>query len=454
MRAKLFWGLMLLVGVLAGVALGAARPASPSIDQPLTVSGALTYIWHGDPSRGCAARGLCGARGSVIVRFDGFAQVNGRLAQGIVAIDSASATARVRREDPNAQPGECVDTIPLVGFAITLVRQHGRAFRANLGASQISGGRCAGPLADQLARLRLGAVRLGTRAIGFDLRGRVPFAAGPYSGELISTLVLRPDTTDQVGGGGTTVFASSSSSSASPSPRRRTRVLIEYVRFRYRVSGASGMIGADFAGTRPPDCEVLDSCATSGTVRLGTTPFAETITLTGSRAVTRAVGRRRALTDARAGRFLLYATPLLKPIGTTTTEAIVRTGGAGASCVDTTTARATLFAGVTGAGFARRGVLFALSDAGDGSDPLRTNCPGPTGADIAGSSSPFDFAPALLTSGVLAPRALGAPHTLITMRNAARFRSAGYTGTRVGALTISLALSSANTGTRREVVVR
>jgi hypothetical protein len=58
---------MLAAAALATLAL----PADALADESLTATGSITYTWQGDPARGCAAAGLCGVLGEVIVAARG-----------------------------------------------------------------------------------------------------------------------------------------------------------------------------------------------------------------------------------------------------------------------------------------------------------------------------------------------------------------------------------------------
>ena len=453
MRSKLLWVLAGVAGVGASVAFAAPRPRSEPVNQALNVLGTLTYAWHGDRARGCASRGLCGAQGSVIVHFDGYGQITSRPIRGTVSVFGASATARVRRDDPGAQPAECVDAISVAEFGITLVRLAPGRYRATLEPGQISGGRCAGPLASQIGKLRLPASRLRTHRIGFDVRGRASFAAGPFSGVLVSTLMLRPDTTDQAGSGnsgGSTAFVF-------PPPRPVRHVLVEYATLRYRITGAGGALGATFAGSPPPDCAPLDSCGVRGVLRLAVSGFRGVLRLSGTRTVSHRVGRLGALRDARHGRILLGADAAFMTLSGTTSEILARQQGAGAGCLDTTRVHPLLRVSFFSAMPSRPGVPFDIAGPLDGSDPLRTDCPGPSSADIVGASDPFasEFGAQKALARVSLPfGSLAARKTTVTLTERGGFRGTGYSGARSGGVSLSLTLLGSTGGTRQEVLSR
>lgn len=106
----------------AGAALAAGATPHVPINQPELITGTLTYTWHGDPAHSCGAQGLCGSHGALIVQFDGYGQLFLAGQGGTATLQSASATVRARRDDPNVQPGECVDALIVLDFGIRLNR--------------------------------------------------------------------------------------------------------------------------------------------------------------------------------------------------------------------------------------------------------------------------------------------------------------------------------------------
>ena len=133
----------------------------------------------------------------------------------------------------------------------------------------LSSGRCAGPRPRDLARaLPSRSVSPRTLARGpqtIDLSGRFPFAAGSFSGAVISTVKAhvgrarrprqtRPDRSFE------------ERRRSVPSPRRRRRSLTRYgtLTLDYRIERLSGAIETDFSGVADPSCRMLDACGARG----------------------------------------------------------------------------------------------------------------------------------------------------------------------------------------------
>ena len=451
----LLWILAFAAAVVGGVALGAVRSSSQPVDQPVFVRGTLTYAWHGDPARGCAAAGLCGTHGSAIVHFDGFGNLTSRGRDGLIVLDGASATVRVRRDDPSTAPGECVDTTSFDGIGVTLRRVKGRSYTAIIGGP-VSAGRCAGPLASDTAGLRLAAKRLPGRNLGFDLRGSASFAAGPFSGELISTVMLRPDTADQQGAlTGESSSSSSSSGGSPPRPPRVRHVLVEFATIRYRMIGATGALQMTFDGAPQPYCVPLDNCGSTGSVSVSVKRFSAGLDVSGVRTVPRRVGRRQAIADLRAGRLRPTSVGLFSSVDATIAETMVQAGAG--TCLDTARSRIQLFVGGPfGPGRANGSIPAVLGGVDNGGDPLRTHCPGPSSTDIAGNGGPLGFFSQVpvIAQGSIARDTLGTRQIDVSLAKPGRFDGPAYAGQRGGSLVFSLTLTSVRGGTRRERVLR
>jgi hypothetical protein len=438
----------------AGAALAAGTSPPLPLIQPELITGTLTYTWHGDPARNCGAQGLCGSHGALIVEFDGYGQLFLASHGATANLQSASATVRVRRDDPNVQPGECVDAQIVLDFGIRLNRDRAGRYMGSFAQAPGSSGRCAGPLVTDLARLHLPAIRFGKRGLGFDLRGRTPFVAGPFSGELVSTVLLRPDLSQSPGS--STGSSSGTSFGAPPAPPRPVTIFIEYARLRYRIRGATGTLETAFTGDPEPLCQPLDSCGVAGALRVAVNGYAGQFQLSFSRQVARRAGRRRALADLRAGRLTDEGIGLVAAPVAVVSEAETRAGAPG--CQDATAVRLPLQIGGSPFGAATGPLQVGFGSVTDQTDPLRTHCAGPSTGDVAGLRVPFGpgfGGPSVsIATGSIPTRLLGSRSAVVAVANPGGFSEGGYSGTRSGSLQFTLTLTSIATGTRAIRVFR
>lgn len=436
-RSRSLWTVSTVAAAAAGVALAAGPVHQGTVNEQTLVGGTLTFAWHGDPQRGCAAQGLCGVRGAVTVHLDGFGQLRQGRIRGEIDLVGASATARVVREDPASATGECIDTVSVQDLQVRLRRRGAGAYSALLNGSPISSGRCAGPV-NELSRLPLPVRRLHTRRLGFDLRGRAPFTAGPFSGVLISTVVVRPDTRDS----GQQYTATGST----PGPAVSVpRVLVERATVRLRLTGPGGSLQSSFSGSPPPPCVPVDSCGASGTLSLGVSGFSRTLVISGYQNVRKRVGSRKALADLRTGRLDVSGTAFAAPVRGTLAEVLARPGG-GCRSARSEQLRLVIDQLLTGDSTDSLAVALGSDQA---SDPLRTHCPGPSEVDIVSNNQ--DLAPQQLLDPATIPlRALGQRQLTITLRAPGRFSSTGYTGASAGGLRLTLTPLSARGGTALE----
>jgi hypothetical protein len=298
----------------------------------------------------------------------------------------------------------------------------------------LSSGRCAGPVDSDLARLTL-PVRMGAgKRPAFDLRTSQTFAAGPFTGRLVSTVVMRA--APGAGSGGT---SSSSFGGGAPPPHK---VLVEQVTLHYRVAPLPGSIQSSFSGESDPFCEALDSCGASGTLALSLGAFSKTYTVTASRIVKRSVDARHAIADLRRGQLFVNGNLLSVPL--VGTETLVRADGS--RCQDSVR-NGVIF--TVGRFPPARGTGVFLAQANTGSDALRTHCPGPSSADVLGGGQ--DGQP-LFARGPLDPPQLLRRHSRLTLSNPGGFSGLGYVGSRAGAVGLSLTLISIRAATKQEEV--
>lgn len=415
----------LLVGL---VAQPGGATAAVNRHESVTSTGSLTYTWHGDPARGCAAAGVCGVSGEISLQPQGQTTLNP--AGGILdAPLIGSATVRVMRVRPGASPSECVDVAGQpFGFDLQIARRH--VLGARLPDPPASG-RCAGPLGADLAALDLPVRRSGGPRPSYDLRGTRPFTAGPFSGTLVSTLVLIPTP-------GSTGFISTSfsSGSSSPGPVQPT-THVEYVQLDYRVSAASTSLQTQFAGSQDPSCQIFDTCGATGSLMVNVRPPGQWV-IFGSRVVRGPVSRARTLRDLRQGRLALNG---FGPVQAGLEESLSWPDGS--FCKDSTSIpQLQLVLGPPGPGVPQRRLTIALSgESPPAADILRTHCPGPLAADLIGASG-------TLARGSVTVQSLLAGRTVLSLSNPGGFSGAGYDGSRSGSLELDLTLTRARTGSQ------
>lgn len=258
-------------GAQTVVSFGFGGPTGATIisatDIPVSTTGELVVSFHGDAATGCAASGLCGYSGTVLVRpgsgdlfveklrhgrttsYDGFLGLGLGSAQALTA-------ARVERDGS----GSCADVSQLdLSPAMNI-----RAGVATLALLQPGGDvlatRCAGPvdadLAGTVPRVTTPLVSLLRGRMRFNLAGTQPFASHGFAGTVRSTIVLRLGRPQR-----------QSSSSTFP-PGIRTQK-VRTVSERLQAGAAGGTLTALLAGTADAtECGLLDSCGLAGTLTL------------------------------------------------------------------------------------------------------------------------------------------------------------------------------------------
>lgn len=437
MRRGLAGRLVIAHGAGVAVALMATAglaPARAAAAESLTASGSFTYTWQGDPARGCAAENLCGVEGALVVKPQGGASTTTDHGTTQVGLALSGGTVRVLGA-PGAPGEECVDVPGDIG-ASALSINHGPDGQP---VAQIqpppSSGRCAGPTQQDLAQITIPVSETGTKRPSFDLRTTQTFDAGPFTGTLVSTVVLRA--------GGSGLFSSSTSTESGsffgPTPLTH-KVLLERVTLRYRLASLPGVLDMAFGGAADPLCTALGSCGATGTLALSLAGLNRTLSITASRVVRRRVSRRQALEDLRRGRLHLeVGVPQVVPETPTTQVTETFQSPDGLSCADTTTARGALL--VLDGAPDGRGLLATLSDE-NGAGLVRTHCPGPADSDVFGTNpgNPFGEGGGDVASGSIAAAALTSPRTVVSLGTPGSFTGFGYAGTRSGAIPISLSL--------------
>jgi hypothetical protein len=432
---------------LPGPALAArTHPGPPHARQVnVTLTGALTVAWTGDPAHGCAAAGLCGVSGSLeMVQGNGASSDSGGGAPPLELSDQ-SAVARVQTRAPDGTVTGCADLVP-VDFFLTVRKTRGAA-RATLDPSNAldapSSGRCAGPTAADIGAMKLPARQMGSR--GYDLSGQTSFGAGPFEVTAISTVRAHftyGNQGNQGGLGGFGFLIGGVSGGGSTHLLNPRPALQESAVARYRITGVTGALDTDFAGVTPPLCDGLGACGATGRLTQ-TISTHETVIFAGTRLVSRRVGRSGALADLRRGRLLLFDSFGVRPIHETVAE--TRSQSDGASCTDTSSLKLATppFTGPHH-GVDELALAAGIGDLGFGApDPFRTRCPGPSAADIIGTGG------GSVATGTVTAGELGDRHLSIIFRARGAFDGPDYSGRRTGSVVVSMTLVRQSGGTRR-----
>lgn len=242
---------------------GSGKPVSMT-QIPGQLTGDLTVAFHGDPSSGCAAQGLCGYSGTVTLspgfgaemvlgRFRKRGQATYQVALSLAGdLTEEGTTAQVQRSGG----GLCGDaTSQFVTLSATITRGVVTLPLLVPGGTLLST-RCAGPLEGDLSSaspaIRLPVTQLlrGRRIV--DLSGTRSFAAGGFAGTVTSTLRLnlgRPTTHSP----NVNVFRGIKT--------RPERQVVE----NFAVTKAGGKLGLSI-GSDPGSCQFLDSCGLHGSV--------------------------------------------------------------------------------------------------------------------------------------------------------------------------------------------
>jgi hypothetical protein len=430
-------GIWLAAAAAAAALLVATAPADArpiDLDGQIQISGGLTVAWHGDPARGCGEAGLCGYRGSVVLRPDygdyGLTVSGRRVADGFGALSFFEPPIiRVKRQESGGDEAACVDvsSLPVVGVVATNGGV-GRV-RLRLDASGLFPERCAGPnLSNVLAglpRRSLSLSRLMRRGAPADFRGRVPFTAGRFSGTVRSTLMLR--------------FARALSSGREvvreppgQPPRRR----IVHLTARYRVARLFGTLSTSFGAIDGESCEELDACGVTGTSMWAVSSSRGSVLIDGyASALRRDHGVRGALAAVRRGGAEVFGyADLERNFGTTTADVSRPNAPA---CHDTSSVPSP---GLEADNSGTRRLTFDLGGEEAfpfASDLVRTGCPGPRQDDIVGNP-PF----AIWATGSLAVTHVGRPSLTVNTRRSADFEAHGYSGSRTANFTLALRRTS------------
>jgi hypothetical protein len=372
-----------------------------SRDLPVTMTGELVVSFAGDQASGCASRGLCDYRGTVIVKpvsgemFVATVRRHGRLSHVVeLALIDIGTAAQVSR---SGGAGRCAD----LGhpFAFPQLAVQGRNVQVALlqAGESLLATRCAGPLDADLAaaqpHLTVPLTELASGRRTLDLSGSTPFAANGLGGTVSSTIRI--------------AIGKPAGSTKVRFPRGIKFKLQRFVseRLSVKLLRAPGRIRPTFRGAADPDvCALLDSCGVTGA--LSATP-----SFSGATAELVALGSAKhpmrefvaALHGKRVPGITLEGGVQWGPQGTLT-ESL---NAPGWNCQDT----APLPGGGIILGPSRTGLTAAyFPDA-----PLRTRCPGP----LLGPS-------AALATGHLARASLGHRSFVLAMKGIGTLSDDGY----------------------------
>jgi hypothetical protein len=384
--------------------------------------GSLIVRWTSNPDT-CGSYGLCGRSGSLSWSpgRGAFETFDRRRGANLAFFDSA-AIARSRRETDSG-PRVCVEATDGLLELNSASSKHGAvmAFDKDTG---LDFGRCAGPLARDFAaampRSRpFNAARLARRGGTIDMRGQGQFAAGPFSGEVVSSLQYRVKPTRD--------SQTTSRTRAAPAHAARTRPPFSVIELQYAIERIDGQMTLGFDGTSDAVCEIFDVCGLHGEIAVGGNATPGKLRITTGRNLRR--GQREtpesALRALHAGKiraafpessFGEGVSDYTAPPPTARFDFTEHSGMTdGAQCSDTGSFE------IDGLGFsvAPTGLAVSLPRSPDGlPDEMRTHCPGPEEGDLDTN----------LAEGLLPWSVLGDPEITVRLTPGGTLRSLAFGG--------------------------
>lgn len=248
-----------------------------------TATGAITVSFHGDSAAGCAARGVCAYRGTIVapapspgsltvirVRLGHRVRTQTTIFGGLSGPGGPGGpvtTAQVDRALAGEGVARCADAVTPSGLlGDGSIRRGAFTLRLLSAGTPLLATRCAGPTDGALApfspriTLPLGPVLRGRKEL--DLSATHSFSAEGFAGTVSSTVVLHLGAPSHQAGAGRGQFP--------PGVRLvRTRIVTE----RLRVTRVTGRLQARAAGVADPAvCSLLDSCGLAESITLAPTP--------------------------------------------------------------------------------------------------------------------------------------------------------------------------------------
>jgi hypothetical protein len=404
------------VRVEGGVEVEFRSAAANGCDRPCDVSGALTWspTSRADLTVNEYRRRRARELEASLVFFGGLGQ------------DAPRTTAHVVRERPGG-PGLCsdarVDALTFIDFSAgsgSFV--DARLLRGEPDDANLFRSRCGGPLERDLAGVlpsaKLSRATLMRGGATVDLSATRPFAVGGFAGTVRSTVKLRLDRAHQ---------EPPEERLGPPRPSSAPRTVVAV----YDLEEVSGSVVTSFTGGAERSlCEPLDSCGSSGTVRISPRVAAGRATFAAFGPARQVSGRQlRTALGLRPG-------PLAPGISASGVAEWTRDDGSvvqsfvsadGTACSDTVPLAGGFMTFYVGP---RRVFASYGSGSGGGPDPLRTHCPGPSILDAALSRP--------LATGAVPRRAFRNRRVVITLPRGRPFASEPYAGDNRPALRIVL----------------
>jgi hypothetical protein len=414
------------LGRVTAIAAAALATAAPAFGSAVHTTGDVVVRWHGDAARGCADVGLCDYSGQMVITPWRDADLELTRFSSNITLGQSYLTTRVNR----AGGGRCAAASD-PDFPLDFELVEGSLGGAAVQSEGLSTGRCGGPLAEDLEsslpRATFSLAELRRKPLRLDLSGTTPFAAGPFSGDVVSTLVVdmararRRAARDE----------NNDSFPEPPVPKRLRGRIAGVLQMDFTTGPLTGTIGADLGGFPEPGCTPFDTCGLSGKLDYALDVPSATVFVTSWRLLPR--GRSsESLSEARRA-FLAGRTHVVVNVesGSDSKARVteeLRPGG-GSVCRDghdsdrpqIVTARA------------RNGIRMALlasSSVDPDTDVVRTRCPGPLTGDVLANDR--------LASGVVPLRALLERRAALTLAARGSFARGGYLGLWHGGIRVGL----------------